>query len=165
MKQKNLLLLFVLLAGLVALYFYNKYKVAPGFDLFSSSEFVDVNGKSNKGIGDLKGKKIIVTFYASWCGDCLKEMKTLNELKSASLKDVEIVAITDEPVAKFESFIQRKNYPFHFYRFTKTFAEMGVHSIPVNYLVNTKGETVYEKVGAVNWENPEFVKQALRMME
>ncbi|MBC7864927.1 MAG: TlpA family protein disulfide reductase [Bacteroidia bacterium] len=164
--QKKIVYVFVILAGgLVGLYFYNKYKVAPKIELFSK-EIFDAEGKQEKNISEiLKGKKIIVTYSTSWCRDCLIEMKQLNELKSDKLKDVEIVVITDESPEKLVAFKEKHNYPFRFYRITKQFSEIGVASIPVVYLISTKGKTVYEKVGAPDWENQEFVKQALRMME
>ena len=42
---------------------------------------------------------------------------------------------------------------------------MKINAIPVNYLVNTKGIVVWDKVGSPNWENDIFIKQALQLME
>lgn len=166
-KKKLPLLLFLVAVSLTGLYYYNKYRIAPGFNFFNSKELVSVNGNMAAEMEMLKGKKIILTFYASWCRDCLVEMKALNELKQNGKLDasVAIVAISDEPLEKITSFIERKKYPFQFFRFQKSFPELKVNSIPVNYLINTKGETVYEKVGSPDWEDADWVRQALRMME
>lgn len=45
-------------------------------------------------ISDHRGKVVVVTFWASWCGYCLKEMPVLEGLQSAVGRDrMEVVAI------------------------------------------------------------------------
>lgn len=145
----NILILSIL--GLVGLYLFNKYKVAPKIDI-ANLEVVDVS-QSKFDIKSLKGKKVIVSFYASWCPDCIKELKVLNEIKNAKLKDVEVLAITDESIDKLISFKTKKQYPYTFLKLNKSFHEINIFSIPTVYLLNTKGEIVYQKVGYINWKN------------
>lgn len=133
------------------LFLYNKYRVAPVM-VFKSLELFDSGGlKANTDL--FKGKKLIVCYYASWCGDCLRELKSLNEIKNTKLKDVEVICITDETQEKLFAFQEKRKYPFHFYRIKKSFSDIGVYSIPVNYLINTKGQTVFEKVGSIDWKD------------
>ncbi len=146
---------FVVGLSLVLLFQYQKYRVAPKADLASLS-CIDTSGKTVD-LTQLKGKKTLLTFFATWCGDCLLEMKLLNDIKKTSLQDIDVIAISDERMNKICSFMQKKNYPFTFLKLQTAFANIHINAIPVTYLINTKGEVVYSKVGAINWKDPSVV--------
>jgi thiol-disulfide isomerase/thioredoxin len=150
-KKQTYIILIVAVLGLVGLYLFNKYKVAPKMDIINLS-VVDSNSVAFD-IHSLKGKKVIVAFYASWCPDCIKELNVLNEIKKEKLNDVEVLAITDETIEKLNSFKNKKQFLFTFLKLTKTFNELKIFSIPTVYLLNTKGEVVYQKVGYINWKD------------
>jgi thiol-disulfide isomerase/thioredoxin len=66
--------------GLVIFYFYHKYRMVPDVDLKTLEV---VNEKEEPfNMNSLKGKKLIVSFYASWCGNCLEELRDLNKIKN-----------------------------------------------------------------------------------
>ncbi len=165
MNRNNKIALFLLLVvgGLISLYMYKKYRVAPTIPLLAQEVFDDENAKVN--LDSFKGKPLIISYYASWCGDCIKELKELNEVKEEHLKGITIICITDETQEKLISFKTKRNFPFQFYRINKSFDEIGIHSIPVTYLVNAKGEMVYNKVGALQWKDFSFMQHAKKMLE
>jgi peroxiredoxin len=145
----------VLGLALLLLYQYQKYRVAPKADL-AKLACTDTLGRPVN-MADIKNKKIILMFFATWCGDCLKEMKQLDEVMKHNLKDVEVIAISDEPMEKITSFSARKKYPYTFLQLNKPFASIDIYAIPVTYLINSRGEVVYSKVVAVNWRDPSVV--------
>ncbi|HXU25700.1 MAG TPA: TlpA disulfide reductase family protein [Bacteroidia bacterium] len=147
--------LVVLILILVALYQYQKYRVAPKQDI-ANMICNDTLGKPIN-ISSFKGKKIILTFFGTWCGDCLREMKQLDEAMVNNLKDVQVIAISDEPMEKITHFAQQKNYNYTYLQLPKPFASIDIYAIPVTYLINTKGEVVYSKVGAINWKDPAVI--------
>lgn len=162
-NRKIYVLIFILLAGLTGLYYYNKYKVAPKIDL---TKLEIINADSTRfDFSSLKGNKVIICFYASWCGNCLDEMKTLNKIKDTKLSDVTILAVTDESMEKLISFRDRKQYPFTFLKLNVAFKEIGINSIPVVYLMNTSGNVVYESLGYVNWEDESTLNHLKNLME
>jgi len=72
----------------------------------------DLNGRTWK-LGDLRGKVILVNFWATWCPPCRKEMPDLQELYSRfKEKGLVILAITDEAIDKAKPFIEEKQYTF-----------------------------------------------------
>jgi thiol-disulfide isomerase/thioredoxin len=162
-KRQTYNILIIAILGLVGLYLFNKYKVAPKIDV-TNLEVVD-STSAKFDIKSLKGKKVIVSFYASWCPDCLKELKALNEIKNEKLKDVEVLAITDETMEKLISFKNKKEYPFTFLKLSKSFNDLKIFSIPTVYLLNTKGEIVYQKVGYINWKDESELLHLTSLMD
>lgn len=161
-KKNSFLLLGIGLAVIIGMYLYKRYNVAPKIDL-SKIEIIDMDTNVFE-ISSLKGKKVIVNFYASWCPNCIEELAELNKIKSSKLNDVEILAITDESLEKLIWFKNKKQYPFIFMKLNDVFPNIGIHSIPVTYLLNTKGEVVYEKVGYIAWDddsNLEYLNQLM----
>ncbi|MFN5182929.1 MAG: TlpA family protein disulfide reductase [Bacteroidota bacterium] len=156
MKKRLPLIISLIAIAFIGLFIFNRYRVAPKMDFFSLNVYDTSNVKIN--FDRYKGKKIIITYYASWCGDCLREMKSLNEIREEKLKDIAVVAITDEPIEKLKSFQKKKKYPFDFYRLNQSFSDIGVYSIPVNYFVNSKGKTVWEKVESINWADNDYLQ-------
>ena len=58
----------------------------------------DEVGKTNAGeeikISDHKGKVVIVTFWATWCGPCMKELPVLSAIqKSAGTDNLQVIAV------------------------------------------------------------------------
>jgi peroxiredoxin len=162
-KRQTYNVLIIAIFALIGMYLFNKYKVAPKIDIVNLEVVDDTSAKFD--IKSLKGKKVIVSFYASWCPDCLKELKALNQIKNEKLSGVEVLAITDETMEKLISFKTKKQYPFTFLKLSKSFNDLKIFSIPTVYLLNTKGEIVYEKVGYINWENESELLHLTSLMD
>lgn len=162
-KKTTYQILIIAIVALVGLYFYNKYNVAPSIQV---DKLEILNQDSTKfDIHSLKGKKVIISFYASWCPNCIDELKVLNTIKNEKLSDIEILAITDESMDKLISFKNRKQYPFTFLKLNASFPEIGIASIPTTYLLNTKGEIVYNKVGYIEWDDESNLNHLKSLME
>lgn len=162
-KKTTYQILIIAIVALVGLYFYNKYNVAPSIQV---DKLEILNEDSTKfDIHSLKGKKVIISFYASWCPNCIDELKVLNTIKNEKLSDIVILAITDESMDKLISFKNKKQYPFTFLKLNASFPEIGIASIPTTYLLNTKGEIVYNKVGYIEWDDESNLNHLKSLME
>lgn len=164
MKAKYIYITLSLLAALaIGFYFYQKYNVAPKIDI-SKIEVVDQDTNLFD-IRSLKGQKVIVSFYASWCPNCLEELKEINQIKNTHLSDVTVLCITDESIEKMVGFRDRTQYPFTFVILTRNFGAFGIHSIPTTYLLNTKGEVVYDNVGYIDWKDESTCEHLKSLMQ
>lgn len=160
-KLKYVILL--LLGAAVGFYLYNKYRVAPQVK-FADLNLTDLNGNKVQ-FTSFQGKKLVVSFGASWCINCIEELNTLKKIKDSQLADVEIVVISDETTERIQAFKSRKEYPFTFLKMDKEFSAIGIHSIPTTYIFNTRLELKKEQVGYIAWEDPSTLQHLKKLME
>jgi peroxiredoxin len=126
----------------------------PGFS------FTTTEGKSYS-MKDLKGKVVLLNFFATWCPTCMKEMPALQKQvwdKYKSSDEFFMVSIGREHSMKeMNEFKHKKPYDFHFAPDTgrviyKKFAKK---YIPRNVLVDRKGKIIYQCTG---YKEDEFKK-------
>lgn len=58
---------------------------------------------------NLKGKPMLIDFWATWCSPCVVEFPKLNELQEKYKSKIDIVSISIEPEAKIKLFTQKRN--------------------------------------------------------
>lgn len=153
----------LVIAVLIAFYFYQKFKVAPSIDVKSMS-LTDLEGNTVQ-LEQFRGKKVILCFGASWCVNCIEELGILSKIKEKDLSDVEVVVISDESLEKITRFKNKKNYPFTFLKLTSSFGSLGINSIPTTYLLNTEVKVVKETVGYMNWEDASTLEHYKKLMD
>jgi peroxiredoxin len=162
-KKTTYFLIVTAIIGVMGLYLFNKYNVAPSIDI-AKLEVVDQD-TNTVNLNDYKGKKVIVSFYASWCPNCIEELQILNSIKNQKLADVEVLAITDESIEKLVKFKNKTQYPFTFLTLKGNFSDIGIASIPTTYILNAKGEIVYNKVGYIQWDDESTLNHLKSIME
>jgi thiol-disulfide isomerase/thioredoxin len=106
----------------------------------------------NVDLADYRGKVVIVTFWASWCGYCLKELPALNELQSTVGDQwLKIIAVNvkDEPNAYRAMTRQMKDYTILLSRdrdgaIAQTY---GVRAYPNLWMIDPQGNIAKHHLG------------------
>jgi len=121
--------------------------------LVEGSHFPDFDVKDTAGkplaIANYKGKVVLLDFWATWCGPCVKELPNVIKTYEANHKQgFEIIGISlDKEEAKLASFIKEKNMTWVQYFDglgwqNKLAVKYGVNSIPATYLLDGKGDII-----------------------
>ena len=104
----------------------------------------DLQGKEWT-LSQLRGKVVLVNFWATWCPPCRKEMPDLNALY-AEFKDkgLVILAISDEESAKVQPFVaeHKYSYPILLDPGDKVTKLMAVEGIPKSFVYDREGKLV-----------------------
>ena len=122
-------------------------------------------------LSDLRGRVVIVNFWASWCTPCRKELPSMNQARAQLAADaVEMLAVNvGEEAEAVEGFLQ--DFPIDFPVLLDSQGSMSqrwqVRGLPTTFVLNGRGEIVYRVVGKKQWDDAGLLRQieALKMSE
>ena len=126
---------------------------APNFQLR------DMNGRV-VALSDLRGKVVLLNFWATWCGPCRVEMPAMERLYRAyDRKDFEILAVsTDAQGAAVTRPFQEENkltFPILHDADFRVGLSYGARTLPMTFMVDREGIVRHHIFGARDWEAPE----------
>ena len=127
-------------------------EVAPDFAL------VDVDGQTHR-LSDLKGKKVVLNFWATWCAPCRKEMPQLAELQEEfGGEDFEVLTLAtgrNSPagIKKFFADNGITNLPRHQDPKQAVAREMAVLGLPITVILDRDGKEIARLRGDAEWNS------------
>ena len=117
----------------------------------------DINGKPLS-LSSLRGKHVVLDFWGSWCGWCIKGMPQMKEYYAKYKDKLEILGIDcNDTEEKWKAAVEKHQLPWlHVYNprgsQDDVCAKYGIQGFPTKILVGPDGKIVKTVVG----EDPEF---------
>ena len=136
-------------------------ELAPNFQLR------DLNGRL-VALSDLRGKVVLLNFWATWCGPCRVEMPAMEQLyQTFPRKDFEILAVSTDAqgVAITRPFQQENHLTFPILHDADFRVGLiyGARSLPMTFMVDRQGVVRHQVFGARDWGAPE-AQQLVQML-
>src|SRR5258708_7077528 len=122
-------------------------------------EFTVKDSDRSVALRDLRGKVVVLNFWATWCPPCVEETPSLVAMQ-AKLKDhVLVFAVsTDQDESAYHRFIKVYNVNFLTVRDPeqKSNRLYGTVAYPETYIIDREGILRRKFVGPVDWTKPEI---------
>lgn len=118
---------------------------APDFELKT------LTGETVK-LSNLKGKKVMLNFWATWCPPCKAEMPEMEQFYKGAGKDIVILAVNIDPQLDVQGFINENGITFTIPLDEKDEVNerYRVLSIPTTYFIDSKGVIQNKYTGGMN---------------
>jgi peroxiredoxin len=136
-----------------------------------STTLKDLDGKAvDTGTLNNDGKPMLICFWATWCSPCKKELNTYadyyDEWREETGVKIYAVTIDDQrTVNSVKPYVNSVSWEYEILSdVNKTFSQaMGVNSPPHTFLLNGKGEIVWQHVGYTPGDEEEIHAQLLKL--
>ena len=129
--------------------------LAPAFQL------EDTNG-NQVSLSDLRGKVVLVNFWATWCPPCIEEMPSMEMLnKVMAGYDFVMLAINTEENGRsaVADFLKKTPYNFPVLYDDKGVVQKryGVFKFPESFIVGKDGIVAEKIIGPLDWSSPRTI--------
>ena len=121
---------------------------------------------------DNDGKPIVISFWATWCKPCVKELNTIAEEYEDWVEEtgVKIIAVSIDDsrnMSKVKPKVNAEMWEYEIYCDpNRDFARaMGVSSVPHTFLLNADKEIVWQHKGYVDGDEIELYEKIEELVE
>ncbi|MGB5539256.1 MAG: TlpA disulfide reductase family protein [Gammaproteobacteria bacterium] len=129
-------------------------------DAIPTPEFVlsGLDGAEHR-LSDLRGRVVLVNFWASWCQPCVREIPNLQRLHASYAGEpFEILAVdVEEDENRVRHFVtqQGMTFPVLLDRDGRQFAAWGSQVLPTTFVIDAAGMVRYVGLADLEWDTGE----------
>jgi cytochrome c biogenesis protein CcmG/thiol:disulfide interchange protein DsbE len=125
---------------------------------------LELSGKPTH-LSDLKGKVVVLNFWATWCPPCVEETPALNRLQNyiESRNGVVLGISADEDNDAYQKFLPSQEVRFPTYRdpgvkgnSSPIAVKYGTSVYPETYVIDRQGKIARKFIGMQQWDSPEM---------
>jgi thiol-disulfide isomerase/thioredoxin len=122
--------------------------------------FTDLAGNRIR-LADLKGRVVLLNFWATWCAPCIREMPSLDRLQAGlGERGLAVVAVSidrggAEVIRPFAKRLGLAHLGLYHDPKGALFRAFGVTGLPTSFLIDRQGGIVGAYAGPAEWDGPE----------
>ncbi len=163
--MKRNLMMIAMLAGITALVAafvspqYRQGEASPSGHMARDFSLT-LNGHAAN-LSDLRGKVVVLNFWATWCPPCVEETPSLEHLQEeiAPKGGVVLGISSDDDASAYEDFLRKYAVQFPTYRDGShgISASYGTFLFPETYVIDRQGRIVRKIIGPQDWDSPDML--------
>jgi peroxiredoxin len=130
----------------------------------------DEEGKKTWRLSELRGKVVLVNFWATWCPPCRKELPSMERLWR-QFKDAGLVVLgvnvgeTGDEVFAFSNGLETPlTFPLLLDEESRVAQSWPVTGLPTTYLVDKQGRIAFRAIGGREFDSPAIVQQVRELL-
>ncbi|MBG6232807.1 thiol-disulfide isomerase/thioredoxin [Labrenzia sp. EL_208] len=133
----------------------------PAFTVDAELNIPDLAGKVHQ-LEDYRGKTVVVSFWATWCPPCRKEMPTLARLgQQLGTDDYAVLAVNigdrQDKIEAFLGEIEHDGMSILLDNDKEMPAKWFLRGLPVTYIIDPQGKVALGAIGERVWDAPEMI--------
>ena len=116
------------------------------------------DGQSSIDLAKLRGRVVVLNFWATWCAPCVQELPSLEHMQR-DLPQVQVLAVsTDTDQATYHNFLVRYRVDLMSVRDGENYSNglYGTFRYPETYVIDKSGIIRRKFIGPQDWTSPEI---------
>ena len=120
-------------------------------------------------LASLRGKVVLVNFWATWCAPCIKEMPSIQRLSGLLPADrFSVLAVNyGETEERIRAFLKKMPiaFPIALDRDLAAARDWGAKVLPMSFVLDRDGRIRFSVLGDLDWSAPPVVEPLRRLAE
>ena len=119
-----------------------------------------------------EGSPIVISFWATWCKPCKKELNNIAEVYDdwQDETNVKVIAISiddSRSISKVNPYVNASDWDYEVYLDPNSDLKraMGVSTVPHTFLLNAKKEIVWQHKGYIDGDENELYKEIKKLVK
>jgi peroxiredoxin len=156
-SKKTILFIAAFIAFAIGAWYFKSYKMVP--ELKTGGVELKNQQDGSIQIEQFKGQYVLLSYFQTWCGDCIQELESIDTLQMKVGKDkLRVLMVSDEPWKKINHFKEKYDNTLDYYQSVQPLRSLNIRVFPTTYLLDKNGTIILSKLKIFDWSSDAVVQ-------